>query len=218
MKILVCVLVSMFLCLSYARASSWNPEDALKEFLTDNYPWDEIEIYNVNVLGKLPNDPPEAILVEKGPTGGAVFSFIFKDNHRTPVNAYVRALGRVVKSKRSFRKGHVIREDDIYMAKMDVNKIPGSSVKDPSDILGKSLRRSIIANIPIAEDMLEMSQVVAKGKTVVLLVNQNGMSIRAAGKIMEKGYVGSPVRAVNLSTKKEVSGVLIDENTLKVTL
>ncbi len=104
------------------------------------------------------------------------------------------------------------------LAKMDINKIPGSAVKDPSEILGKSLKRSIIANIPIAEDMLEMSQVVAKGKVVVLLVNQNGMSIRAAGKIMEKGYVGSPVRAVNLSTKREVRGVLIDENTLKVTL
>jgi flagella basal body P-ring formation protein FlgA len=101
---------------------------------------------------------------------------------------------------------------------MDIKKMPNSSVKDPESIMGKSLKRSISANIPVVENMIEMSRVVKRGSRVVLVIDHGGLSIKAAGKIKEKGYVGMAVRAVNLSSRREVVGVLIDENTVKVEL
>ena len=214
----VCVLTSVFLCLSYSRAADWTPEDELRSYLLDNYPWEEIEVSNVQVLGKITDERPERILVEKGPLGGAVFSFMFSNNDQVKVRADVRAFGRVILSKRPFKKRHVIEEEDVYLSKMNIGKMPRNSVNDPERILGKSLKRSINANMPIEEDMIEMSQLVERGKSVILLLSHNGMIIRTTGKTKEKGYVGMPVRAMNLSSKKEVSGVLIDENTIKVEL
>ncbi len=214
----VCVLTSVFLCLSYSKAATWSPEDELRTYLSDNYPWEEIEVSNVQTPDKLTDERPASIQVEKGPLGRAVFSFIFSNNEKISVRADVRAYGRVIMSRRPFQKRHVIEEEDIYLSKMEIGKMHRNLLKDPEKILGKSLRRSINANMPIEEDMVEMSQLVERGKRVVLLLSYEGMIIRADGQTKEKGYVGMPVRAINTSSKKAVSGVLIDENTVKVEL
>lgn len=203
---------------SFADAASWSPAKELRTYLMDHYPWEEIEVSSLQVSGKLSDEPPHRIIVEKGPLGRAVFSFIDRNNRKNIIRANVRAFGWVVKSKRPFQKGHIIEHEDIYLSRMDIRKMRRSSVKDPAEIAGKSLKRSISANIPIVEGMIEMSQTVARGERVVLLLSHNGMSISAAGETKEKGYVGMPVRVMNLSSKKEISGVLIDEKTVKVEL
>ncbi|MBI4682646.1 MAG: flagellar basal body P-ring formation protein FlgA [Nitrospirae bacterium] len=214
---IACSFISVFFCLS-SKAAPWEPEDVLKSFLVNNYPWEEIEVSNVKVAGRICDETPDRILIEKGPLGKAVFSFICKNNERAIVKADVRAFGWVVMSRMSFERGHVIRDEDTYLAKMDIGKMPRSSVKDPAGILGRSLKRSIIANMPVVEDMIEMSRIVARGKIVELVLDFNGLSIKTAGKTKEKGYVGMPVKAINISSKKEVTGVLIDENTIRVDL
>jgi flagella basal body P-ring formation protein FlgA len=214
----VCVLTSVFLCLSNSKAATCNPENELRSYLSDNYPWEEIEVSNVQVSDKLSDECPERIHVEKGPLGSAVFVFIFSDNEKVLVSADVKAYSRVIMTRRPLQKRHVIEEEDIYLSKMDIGKLPGNALKDPGKILGKSLKRSINANITIKEDMIEMSQIVERGRSVVLLLSHEGMIIRTNGKTKEKGYVGMPVKAINDSSKKVVSGVLIDENTVKVEL
>jgi flagella basal body P-ring formation protein FlgA len=208
----------IFLTPSIADAASWNPGKELRAYLMNNYPWEEIEVSNLQVIGKLSDEPPYRIIVEKGPLGRAAFSFIDRNNKKNIIRANVRAFGWVVKSKRPFHKGHIIEHDDLYLSRADVKKMRRGSVNDLAEIVGKSLKRSITANIPIVEGMIEMSQTVARGQRVVLLLSHNGMSITASGETREKGYVGMPVKVMNLSSKKEISGMLIDEKTVKVEL
>ena len=201
-----------------AAAGAWNPETVLAAHLRSSYPWEEIEVDNVRVLGRLPEGSPQRIETKKGPLGRAVFTFVYENNRKVIVKADVKALGSVVKSRRPFRKGHIITGDDIYIAKMDIRRMPNNSIGSAEAVLGKSLRRSIAANIPIVEDMIEKSRVVKRGKNVVLLIRRGGLNITAAGRTREKGYVGMPVKAINLSSKKEVTGVLVDENTVRLEL
>ena len=214
------VVVSAFILipLSLLSAASWSPEGELRAFIEEHYPWEDIEISNIEVLDEVSDGAPESIIVERGPVGKALFSFMFKPDKKVFVRADIRAFDRVVKSKRSYRKRHVIRANEVYIEKMDIRKIPGNAVRNPEKIIGKSLRRSIIANVPISEDMVEHSQTVKRGKMVVLIINREGLRITTAGTIKEKGYVGSQVRAVNLSSHKEVMGVLLDEHTVEVLL
>ena len=224
-KTLICILFSILsLFIAYCLlsteviAASWTAEDVLQAFLAEKYPWEKIEISNVKMIGARPDRAPDAINVEKGPLGKAVFSFVFDNSQKVTVTAEVRAFDNVVKSKRPFKKGYVLDNEDLYLSEMDINKMPVSSVKDPETIIGKSLNRSITANITITEDMVEKSQVVDRGKQVVLLISAHGFNITAAGETREKGYVGKAVKAINLSSKREVRGVLINERTVKVEL
>ncbi len=217
--ILIVVTISVFLILSLSTmsmAASWSPEKVITAYILDNYPWEDIEVSNIKMIGKLPDKAPEKIIVEKGPLGKSVFTFIDSTMQRTKVKANVVALGRIVKSRRSFRRGHVISTGDVYVSKMNIRKMPRSSVRTPGEIIGKSLKRSIGANNPVVEDMIEMSRVVKRGRRVVILINHNGLHITSAGMIKEKGYIGMPVKTVNLSSKKVITGILVDENTVKV--
>lgn len=218
---LCAVFVSSLIVFSAAMVAAdeaWSPEKEIRTYMTDHYPWEEIEISNVQISGKIGEELPESIIVEKGPLGNAVFSFLFGNNEKISVRADIRAFGWVVKSKAPFKVKHILEDEDMYLEKIDIRKMPKNAVKDPAEITGKALKRSISANVPIREEMVEMSRVVSRGKSVVLLLSHNGMSIRAAGKTKETGYVGMPVKAVNLSSKKEVTGVLLDDKTVKVEL
>lgn len=213
------ILVTCYLSLvPFVLAASWNPEEVLQQYLTDNYPWERIEISNVKVLGLIPDKAPETITVEKGPLGKGIFSFVFDDSRKIIVKADVRAFDQVVKSKWPFKKGYVLKTEDIYLSEVNIAKRPKNSVKDPEMIIGKLLNRSIIANISVTEDMVETLQTVDRGKKVILQIIAQGLNITALGETREKGYVGRPVKAINLSSKKEVIGVLIDEKTVKVEL
>jgi flagella basal body P-ring formation protein FlgA len=198
-------------------AAALSVDDIIKAYLLDNYPWENIEIGNIRIMGELGDKEPERIVLEKGPIGKAVFSFYTSDK-RVIVKANVKAYDWIVKSKRPFSKGHVLGEDDLYVEKIEIDKMPRSAVKNPDKLIGKSLKRSIAANLPVVENMVEKYQVVKRGQMVVLIIGNEGFNISVSGKTKEKGYVGKPVRAINLSSKKIVTGVLIDENTVKVRL
>lgn len=210
--------VTVLFCSSRIMADPLEPGNELQAFLENKYPWGKIEISNVHIVGNIQDKTPELITVEKGPVGKGVFSFIFDNTQKVIVTADVRALDPVVKSKRPYRKGYVLQDEDVYLSEMDIHKMPKSAIHDPETVVGRTLKRSILADMVIAEEMIEKSDVVKKGKRVVLLINGVGFNITAAGEIKEKGYIGTQVKAMNLSSKKEVRGVLIDENTVKVEL
>ena len=202
----------------FAVTAPWTPEKALTEYLKQNFPWDEMMVTNLKVSEKLPDETPVKILIEKGPVGRAVFYFVFGTGKRIMATADVKAFDRVVKSKRPFRKGYVLRDGDVYRSKMDIRKLPRNAVRNPEAVIGKSLKRSVSANMPVVEDMIEKETLVKRGQRVMLIITDNGFNIRADGEIIEKGYVGTPVKAVNLSSRKEVVGILVDENTVEVQL
>lgn len=212
-----CILVMVFF-VPALMAEPWQPESKIQAYLESNYPWQKIEVTNVSIAGDLIEASPDMITVEKGPVGKGVFTFVYDNDQKVTVKADVRALDTVVKSIRPMKKGSVLEDGDIYLAEMDINRMPKSAVKEPESVIGKPLKRSILADMVIAEDMVERTTVVKKGNRVTLLFHAPGFSIRAAGEIREKGYVGTQVKAVNLSSKKEVRGVLIDENTVRVEL
>jgi len=208
----------MSFCLPAAIADPLQPESALQAYLENNYPWQKIEVTNVNVAGDLAGASPDQITVEKGPVGKGVFSFTDENDNKIIVKADIRALDAVVKSIRPLKKGYVLQDSDVYLSEMDINRMPKSAVKNPESIIGKPLKRSILADMVIVQDMIEKTGTVKKGNRVVLLYSAPGFNITAAGEIREKGYIGTQVKAINLSSRKEVRGVLIDENTVKIEL
>ena len=210
--------VSLEGALSDAEALSWSPEEAIELYVIDNYPWTTIEVKNIRTKGTFSTVPPEKITMQRGPLGQAVFSMIFKDNERITVKATVNALDWVVKSKRPFKKGHRIHSDDIYRTKMDVTKMPRSAITSAEEIEGKVLKRSVITNMPLTEDMMETGSRVKMGKKVTLLLISDGFKITTQGKLKESAHVGLPVKVRNLSSRKVLKGILVNENTVKVEL
>ncbi len=216
---LLCLaLMSWFILLVAAPASAlkWNPDAALKEYIREHYPWAEVEINNLAFPGKVPDSAPVRITAEKGPPGKTVFLIEFEDGQRIKATADVKALDWIVVSARAFRKGYQMQEDDVYMKLTDATRIPGGAVKNADLVIGKVLTRSLLVNTPLLSSMVSDMPMVKRGQRVNLIIDAPHFRMMAQGEIMEGSYVGSYVKVANLSSKKVLRGLLIDENTVKM--
>lgn len=200
--------------LSDAEAVDLGP--ILRAHLMQRYPWPDIEMADLAISGKTYGGLPENIRIEKGPPGRTVFLLEFGNGERITATADVKAFDRIVLSRRPLRKGHHIDGDDIYESLMDIGRIPKGAVKDPGEIRGKTLARSVVANCPIVDVMVNDAPVVKKGSRVVLTFESDGFIAKTAGELRESSSVGSHVKAVNITSKKTVTGTLMDEKTVRV--
>ena len=201
-----------------ADADTRNLEDVLEKYIKVHYPWPEVEITDITVSSEIPDRSPSKIIVDKGLPGKTVFTLEYGDVRKLTVVANVKAFDRIVVSRRAFRKGRTLQDDDVYAMLMDVRRIPAGAVRSIDQVAGKPLTRSVTANMPIVSGMLSETPIVKRGTRVTLLVEADGFTITTTGETKENSSVGKNVKAVNVASKRSVTGVLIDENTVRVEL
>lgn len=201
---------------SAAHAGGPSPAEILRAHVLEHRPWSDAEVRNL-VLG---TDPPPAsprrIVVEKGLPGRTVFAMEYGNGITVRATADVAAFEEVVASARPLSKGHLLAEGDVCLVRMEVGKIPTGAVTGLQAVVGKTLTRSIGASLPIVDRYLAGSPLVKRGGKVTLLVESGGIRITTTGEVRDNAYVHSAVRAVNLASRKTVTGILIDENTVRV--
>lgn len=211
------LLLGLYLLLAAGSAhASPGIADILGDHLRQNYPWAEVEVRDVEVQGVVPKEVPERILVLKGPPRKTVFRMEYADGRSLEATADVKVFDWVLMARRAFRKGYVLQKGDVYATLMDAGLIPKDAVRGSDVALGKTLMRSIVANRPITSSMVSDAQPVKRGQKVILLVESRDFSITAAGETKENGHVGDFVKVMNMNSKKVVTGVLVDENTVRV--
>lgn len=197
-------------------ASSTALAEALKAHLRATCPWPEIEIGEVTVSEPVESRAPLRIFVDRNPPGRVPFTAEFDDGKKVSGSVLVKAYDRVVVSARAHRKGYVMQESDVYTALMEVSRIPKGALKESQAVEGKSLSRAVAANVPVLDAMIREMPLVKRGHRVTILAETPSMSITTFGELKADSLVGSHVKVLNLQSKKIVSGVLADENTVKV--
>ncbi len=217
---LACVLASLLCVFCFlpaaASAASWSPEAMLKAYILEHYPWPEVDISNIELSSTPPSHAPVSIFVEKTPPGKAVFRLFFKDNRTLLATAQIKAFDRVFMSRSSLPKGYVLKQDDLYPALMESSRIPRGALRTEQQAVGNPLLRSIVPNMPLTSAMVSDSPLVKRGRRVVLLIESPGFTIKAVGETRNDAAVGAFVKAENLMSKKIVTGLLMDENTVRV--
>jgi len=197
-------------------AAAWEPEAAITTYLKDHYPWAEVEVSDVRLSAILPVEQPSAIAVEKTPPGKSVFRFYFQGNKSITATAMVKTYDRVIMSRSGFRKGYVLKQEDIYTTPMETVRIPKGAVREEDRAVGKPLLRSIVPDRPITDTMVAEKPVVRRGHRVILAVESAGFSIKTVGEIDRDSVIGEYVKVLNLSSKKCLKGLLVDENAVRV--
>jgi flagella basal body P-ring formation protein FlgA len=213
---IVAALFFLFVQTAVAFAGAWSPETELRTYLKAHYPWAEVDISDLQMSAVPPAERPAAIIVEKTPPGRSMFRFAFRRGRSIVVTALVKTFDRVFMSRNAFRKDYVLRQGDIYPTLMETCRIPRGAVREENRLLGKPLVRSIIQNAPLTDGMVSETPIVKRGHTVVLSVDSSVFSIKAMGETRQDAAVGDYVKVMNLSSKKIVTGLLVDEGTVRV--
>ena len=206
----------LILLTATAVAGQWSPERLLKAHLLDFYPWDDVELRDVRMNADVPGEMPSSIAIEKGPPGNTVFRMEFSGGDVVYASANVMPFDQVVMSRRPFKKGHTLRADDIYTTRKDVRRMPTGAVLVREEAVGKTLTRSVVASMPITEGMLSDTPMIKRGRKVSLIIRKAGFVISAVGITMENSRVGRHVKVMNLDSKRSLTGLLVDADTVEV--
>lgn len=193
-----------------------NIEAAIASFVKERYNWPEVEVA-IRQGAPLPDEQIVEVEMLSGTLpGNATFSFRLGSERRIRVTAFVMAYERVVLPKRSLPKGHVLRARDLYHAMMDAARIPAGALSDPQEAIGKTLSRPMLPGMPITHDAVAPVRIVKNGTRVSLLFESPLFAIRTTGVLKQSVVVGRQVKVMNISSKKIVTGLLLDEETVKV--
>ena len=119
-------------------------------------------------------------------------------------------------ASRRLWKGRPLAEDDVCLARTEIGKIPAGAFRDPKEVVGKAVSRSIGPNMPVLPQHVAGTKLVKRGRMVTLVAESGGVRISTMGETRENAYIEDVVKVTNLSSKKTVTGILIDENTVRV--
>jgi flagellar basal body P-ring formation protein FlgA len=116
----------------------------------------------------------------------------------------------------SCRKGHVIRPDDLSSRETYQNERRAGFPTNIEEVNGRVLTRDVPAGTAIAYAFLEEPILIQKGEIVNIIAENMRLTVQSKGKAMEKGKKGESIRVKNISSDKEITGKVINGNTILV--
>jgi len=132
------------------------------------------------------------------------------------VQARVEIYADVVVARNSLRRHQVVEEKDVQVVNKNITTLPGDVVTDLQEVLGKRMTLSVNSQEVLRKAMVEVPPLVKKGDRVTLLVENSSFRITSAGEVKEDGRKGDRIRVLNVSSRKEVQGRVLDSHTVQV--
>lgn len=187
----------------------------------------QVEILPFNT-DKVP-DSSKVISVKylsESPQGTASIGFICKTENgitEVTVNIPYRAKVTAAVATQRLKFGQKISTNDYSMQEIDVTsglyrEIRGLLITDESKLSKMQAHQTLIENQPILSSGVIVSPDIQRGESVKLKLVSGGLSVNTTGIAQEPSYIDQPIRVMSLKTKREVSGILRNGNTVEVQL
>jgi flagella basal body P-ring formation protein FlgA len=104
---------------------------------------------------------------------------------------------------------------------VDKRRVPGLSagyLTDAGQLKDHSARQNLSAGMVLTPNMLQPSVLIHRGQQVTVLANSSGISVKAEAIALSDGAVNSRIRVRNVTTAKEVEGVVDSASVVRVDL
>lgn len=152
--------------------------------------------------------------------GNLPVSITFYLNGRKAQEVYFQAqieiYAWVVVTKNYLPKHQVIKESDVHLVYRNINKYPADVLSEIKEVIGKRTSLHINAWEVLRKSMVEVPPVVKRGDLVTLLAENEGFRITTMGEVKEEGRQGEIVKVLNISSRKEIFGRVLDGQTVQV--
>ena len=132
------------------------------------------------------------------------------------MTAQVNIFADVVVARSYLKKHHVIRERDVQLANKNISGLAPDAVTEFEEVVGKRTTLTINSQEVFRKSMVERTPLVKKGDRLTLVIENDRFRITTLGEVREEGAKGDRVRLLNISSKREVYGRILDANTAKV--
>jgi flagella basal body P-ring formation protein FlgA len=116
---------------------------------------------------------------------------------------------------RSVKKGDVLKESDFVLRPIRVSRA-GVYASKVSQAVGRSLKKNLSQGEAIVLNLLVEVPIIERGKSVTILVQSAGITVKAKGEALESGTLGNTIKVRNLASKTVLTAVIVTNDTVEV--
>ncbi len=201
-------------------------EEAGKKYIFSHMPWKEetVEVTDVRVPELVFPDLP--VSVEFSESTGEDFlgniSLMALIKHNGETLRAVRWTGRisvfenVVVAARTLDRDQLITADDVTLRQTDLSQLHTEPLRSLDGLAGKRVIRRIPEGNLVRHEDLDRPLLVQRGDRVFLKAQTAMIEVTATGVALDDGSLGDAVRVRNLSSKREIVGLVAGPHWVKV--
>lgn len=119
---------------------------------------------------------------------------------------------------RAVAVGGVIQESDIGWVDVRVDRLRSNTITEYALLAGQSPKRPLRINEPVRLNDVQRPVVIAKGASVLMVVEAPGLLVSAVGRALSDGGAGETIQVQNVQTHTTVEGVVEGPGQVRVLL
>ncbi len=163
----------------------------------------------------------DILLSEQARRGGNISALLFfrtngREVGKVRVNGRVDIYTDVIVTAHYMGRHHEIQAKDVQWVSRSLFLLPHDFLSEMKEVLGKRMTIAINRGEVLRAGIVEEPPLLRRGDRVILLAESRQIKITTAGEVREEGRRGDRIKLVNLSSRKEVSGRVLDEHTVQV--
>jgi flagella basal body P-ring formation protein FlgA len=120
----------------------------------------------------------------------------------------VSVFDRIVVAKKRLKRGDLISSAEAGIEERDVAVLNPGIIKDIYLVIGKESKTFIPNGNPVYDWMIKDKPLVKKTEKVKIYASSDNIAVSAVGQSLEDGNMGSEIKVKNLSSGKELIGVV----------
>ncbi len=171
-------------------------------------------------------DEPLTLDVQELPTAGVTQSFILRFALRTPhetlgtwtANLKAGVWREVCVASRQVKRGEAVTDNTYSRERRDIlnqrEQLADLSASD--DAL--EFTESVPSGVPLLLRMVKARTVIHRGQQADALVQDGGLSVKTKVEILEDGAPGDFIHARNSATHRDLTGKVLNEKTILISL
>jgi len=132
------------------------------------------------------------------------------------LSGWVDIFGPVVCTCRHLKKGEILKEDDVYLARKNISHLPSNILTDMRKVIGLMAKHHLKADTCLKKWMLERPPIVNKGDIVTILAESSGLKVTVPGRVLEKGYPGEFIKVQNAMSQRAIFARVVSSQTVTV--
>jgi len=113
-------------------------------------------------------------------------------------------------AKRSLSRGTIVTADDVMLARLNVSGLPGDTAREERGVVGLATSSDISFGEVFRRNKLAIPNAIEANSRVTLVYRSAGFEATASGLALEGGIVGTEVKVRNESSKKIITGTILE--------
>ncbi len=132
------------------------------------------------------------------------------------VSGKVDLFGKVAVAAKGLARRHLLEPEDVKIVRLRLNGIQGATTSDPEEVIGLRTRVPVSMGEALELNRLERAPLIRRGDVVRMIYTAGRLKVSAKGRAEQTGYKGGSIKLVNLASKREVYGKVLDSGTVLV--